>query len=102
MKNNTQGAHPIEAQLFGHINACSVSPFHANASPATQAAKQFPVQRRARKYIPIPAIKKWSREKYVIACGPGMQTNSADSGYSAMTFHCARNGIPQLFHGFHK
>ncbi len=48
--------------LLGHISELQVRPLYAKAVPATAPARQLPVQRRARKYMPIPAKKRWPRQ----------------------------------------
>src|SRR5438445_2888718 len=60
--NTTNGIHDSEAMQCGHINEFSVKPLKANPSPATEAESLFPVQRRARKYMPNPPRKRCARQ----------------------------------------
>ena len=53
--STTHGIQARAARLFGHISACSVSPFQAKARPATAAAKRLSVQRKANAYMPAAA-----------------------------------------------
>src|SRR5216683_3220523 len=58
----TQGIQLRVATWLGHISMFKESPLNANTTPATDAARLFPVHRRASEYIPIPAKNRWSKQ----------------------------------------
>ena len=61
--SSTHGIHANVAMWLGHMSRFSVKPLKLNATPANAAAKLFPVQRFARKYIPRPANHKCNKLK---------------------------------------
>ncbi len=69
--STTHGIQARAAMWQGHIQQCRASPFQAKIRPAKLAARRLPNQRKARKYIPIPARKTWPRMKKFIAQGIG-------------------------------
>src|SRR5689334_19777226 len=68
---STHGIHPSAEILFGQIRKLSARPLKQKEIPARPAASRLEVQRKARKYIPIPARNRWNRTNHPSDHGNG-------------------------------
>ena len=59
----TQGIQAKVAIWPGHIRKFNARPLKAKTTPASAPPAREPVQRAARKYIPIPPRKRCNRQK---------------------------------------